>query len=235
MKKISDIYSNVETFDIVRRNQTLLRLKGDEVNGLNVSKLEEIIGDKLGEGTYCFSIKYLGLAKKKIGKIRGVIQNKNPKERVKENMDSILLNEKINNLEANIQKMLKNNGGADYKQVLELQKTTFEIQLDFYKTQNKSLTDKIDKLETKLEQLEGEGNETGGLNQILGLIPMFLKTKGIGAASLKDNVSSDPSDIPSEFIEALGKVDYSKVSEEQKQKIVNYFNMFSTQLPLKEN
>ena len=234
MKKISDVYNNVETFDIVRRNQTLLRLKGDDINGKNVAQMEEILGDKLGEGTYNFSIKHFGEHKKKVGKIRGVIQNKSPKERVKENMDSILLNEKINKLDQSIEKLIKNNGGADYKQVLELQKTTFEIQLDFYKTQNIMLAEKIDKLEEKIESFEKEDNSSGGINQILGLIPMFLNKSKIGAASLKDNVSSDPSDIPGEFIEALGKVDYSKVSEEQKNKILGYFNLFSNQLPLKQ-
>lgn len=236
MTKISDVYKDVETFDVLKRGQLLLRLKSNEINGKSKVEIEELIGEKLGDGVYSFAIKCFGATKKNVGRIRGVTEIKNPKEKFEsDNMNAVFINDKINGLEASIQKLMKSNNGTDYKQILDLQKTTFEIQLDFYKTQVKNLSDEVNKLHEKIEKFEANSAEPDSqLDKILTLIPMFLNKNKI-TGQLRDNTISDSTDIPPAFIDALGRVDYSQISEDQKEKILGYFNQFASQLPLKES
>ena len=239
MKKIQDTYHDIETFDIIKRGVLLKRFKGMEVNGKNKPQIEELIGKELGEGVFSAAVKKIGVNKKSVEKIRGVVENTNPKEKFESaNMDNALLKQ----LSADFNKLVSSKEGNS-SQLLEFQRQLSQSTIDWYKEQNKALEAKVTKLEDKLEVLEdkletAKASEGGssGLDQILGLIPMFFNKKNIPVGTLKDeNTLSDASDIPPSFIDALGKVDYSRVSPEQQNQILNYFNMFSKQLPLKEN
>lgn len=225
--KLIDVYDNVEYFEIISRGKTLFRLEGENINGKTKSEVEYAVGEALGEGYKNFVLKFYGEAKSKTGRMRGRIKDKR-KELLHVDAN---INDRLNALE-NIIKAASKESTPNAQTLMDMQRQTMQIQIDFYKNLCDQLERKVQKLE---KEIESGGAGSAGIDTILNLAQIFLSKKGAGKVDLGDEVPSDPGSIPPEFIQALGKVDYTKVSPDQQEKILKYFNMLSSQLPMKGN
>lgn len=170
-KKTSDIYKGVEYLHIVKNKKLLLQLESDEINGLKHSEIQKLIGDKIGEGQYNYVLKFDGNITPKRGSIRAFTSIKVIKKPDSE--DSSKLLKMIQQLESKID---NKNSNTDVKDLLDLRKQTYEIQLGFYKERVAQLQEENTRLR---KQLEDEGGQGSGntLETLLALGQAFLAGK----------------------------------------------------------
>ena len=253
-KKIRKVYTlqpdnkfeDVEYIELTQNKKTVHTFPSNEIEGITKYELQKKIGDMFGTGKFFASVKYNGQYSNKRFPIKGLILGTNT---MSNNTDQSISKDEI-------EKLLKNNSNNNNSGVIEVLKLTYANQIDSLKEVIKDLKDTlrdrdkeisktndiINSLKDQIRDLEineSKKDEGGGLLEMVsqlaalksgGLSGLFGSTK----TPVLTSINSDPSDIPPEFINALGKVDFSKISDEQKKQYVNVFNQFANQLPLKQ-
>jgi len=244
---LEDVFKDVEYIEISKNGIPLYTFTEKEVNGITKFEFQKMLGKKFGVDRFSASMKFKNNYTNKKFPIRSIVLGE--VKNVKDNNNGQSVN-KIDELENIIKQIPNQNPAENYTQLLDLTKLTYENEINRlretiqeqkneiadYKKEVKELNKENVKLIKKIDEAENEGGNNFvdmllQLNQLRGV----LKT-GSGMAknssSLK-NVKSDVSDIPEEMLEALGKVDYSKIPKQDIQKYIMLFENISNQLPLK--
>jgi hypothetical protein len=169
---------NIIYLDILNKGSQVLRLNALETNGKTKSEIQDLIGGKLGAGNYYFSLMLEGDPVAKTGRIRGTVNNpaiKMPAP-ISEapNRESAILHE----IEV-IKNQLNNTGTANnINEFLAMYKSTYEIQINFYKARVDDLTRENEVLRDKLHKIELEANQSGGLGDLI--LPLLINKLGLG-------------------------------------------------------
>lgn len=236
------VLKKIEYFDIHKNNQVIKTFK-DEINDFTWRRLQNEIGDICGSGLYHYSFKQTGSDIINKGTIRGIKSDNSlidPNETEIKNLKS-----KINLLSDNLNKVNKDSGGINVEILMSIAKQSYETQINFLNMEISRRELTIAKLETKIENLENELNESDaiidelksktGVSQYLELAQSFLKVKSAGLQPVENLSASNRSDIPDEILQLLGLVDYSRIHPDELNKIIDYMKIFIQKLPLKGN
>jgi len=234
-KEQNDIYTDVEYAQIFKDGISLYVYDANELNGKSKMEFQKMLGDQFGPGMFLATIKRKNIMATKNYRIRAIKFGSNKKIDNTETQSD----HKIKDLENKMNNM--NNNSPTFDQILILTKQTYTLQIESLKDRINELksdlkekTEIIEKLQSKLTSLENENNSGGGLMDMIQQavqLKQILKPN-VPIKSLKD-IPTDRNSIPEQFINALGKVDYTKVPQEDIEKYVNFFENFSNQLPLK--
>ena len=235
------ILKNIDYFDVLKNKTQIKSFTGKEVEGFKWRDVSLAIGKIAGQGVYRYTFKFKDSDEIHNGSIRGIEQNEIHKETktdhtLKNQID--LLSDKLERLTSN------NSGGIGIELLISVTKQSYETQITFLNSQLSQKDLNINKLETKIDELNDEldlcyqqiedlKGQTG-ISSYLEIAKKFLDTKLPGKQvekiSLKD---SNPSDIPESILNLLGVVDWNQVDPHIINEIVKYLNMFIPQLPKK--
>jgi hypothetical protein len=154
MTKKADLetFKNVEFIDVTRRGRTLLTIKESELQGKNKRWLQEHVGNSLGEGHHWLSIKIAGQSTYEKQKIRAIATDPEKKNPVNDSASDEIaaLRRSIEATQGNIS--------------IDLLKTAYQMQIDFYKDRVTALEMQLKDANEKIKKLEAE---TGDENNIL--------------------------------------------------------------------
>lgn len=232
------VLNDVEYFDVYQNKQNTITFNGLEINGLTWRKLQELIGKKIGAGVYKYSFKQ----NKDSNIFNGTIRAISNREKKLNDSNNPEITNQLLSLQKEIQSIKNNSGNVGTDLLISVTKQSYETQINFMTLQLNQKDKVIEKLEKNIDDLEKELTEQDsiiddlkgktGISQYIGIVQDLLKVKNgkVEKISLKD---SDSSDIPKEFIDLLGVVDWSQVEDNIKQEIFKYLNMFIPKLPLK--
>ena len=206
---INNVLKNIDYFHVFKNGKVVLML-GNELDGKTKTELQQEIGNRLGNGTYTYSMKYLNDAKNYRGKIRGFSLEEKNNIKESEDMTDPALVAVLGKLAENLSnKHDENNFSAQLEKF-------YKLQMDFQKEQ-------ILKLEKELEKIKKE-NEAGSggidLSTLMSLQNMITGTKPQGQ-SFQSNVNPVGIKIPGAIIQVLRKVDFSKMDEKTKNDLAN--------------
>ena len=236
------VLKKIEFFDLTKNGTLVRTYSGDELEGVKWRQMQNKIGDELGPGLYNFNFKHVNKPDLHKGTIRAVPtitkpidSNDGEVSKLKNQLD--VLNKRLVDLGRD------SGGGVGVDVLLQVTRDSFTTQIDFYKAEILRKELLISKYEAEIETLNKENDDlTNQLNQnqspsiidkTLEAVAMLTKMRNTNvspAISLKD---SDTSDIPKEILDVLGLVDYTRVTQEQIDKIVSYMKMFVNNFPLK--
>lgn len=222
-----NIFSGLDYVEVIKDGTSLHTYPGNEVEGKSRFDIQKDIGKHFGVGTYYIQYKKSDEASARQMKIRGLKFGENNMTEKKDN--------NFDNQMKNILAELKHNDNG-----LEILKQSYEFKIDTLKEKIIDLQNQISELKAENNKLKSDLEESSGndSSSLLNMIQQFSQMKNIfkgggSNGSLKD-IPTNPSEIPSEFLNALGKIDYSKIPKEDLQKYISVFENFSNQLPLKQ-
>lgn len=202
--KAIDIYDNVDYLHITSRNKTLLQF-GSEINGKKKSEVQALIGIKLGEGRYNYSLKIENDGKIYRGTIRGFIPE--DKKQKKDTVESI----EIESLKHKIEDM--NKSGIDVDKLFSMQEKVFNNQMSF-------LSKQIELQQKQIETLQKSNNDSNGMD-LTSLILPLLMNKGKATMTLNDPINNKSYNLPDRVIEVISKIDFNKLTDEQIESLSN--------------
>lgn len=151
MKK--DVFNNVEYVQIKKNNKQLLFLDDKQINGMTRTELAKLIGVKLGEGVYHYTIKYFKDPKITVGKISSIISPGGAP--VPQQQDLKEFYDQIRKLDQKIEQQAT--GNVNFQAIMEMKDAAYKIQIDFWKGQCDVLRAENEKLKKQVEQ-DGGGN-----------------------------------------------------------------------------
>jgi len=232
------ILENVDFFDVIKNKTTIKTYGKKELEGKTWRELCLLIGQEFGAGIFYYNYKQKNNDLVNRGTVRGV---NNFLATPKENKN-LELNE-LEKIKTQISNLGQSNG-VSVDLLISITKQSYELQINFLNDELRRKQNFIDKLEKQIDDLNDELNNADeqitelqnktGINQYLGMAQDFLKMKmnkgGAPVVTLKD---SNTDDIPTEILNILGAVDWSKVSPEILNTIIMYLNMYIDKLPLK--
>lgn len=244
------IMENFDYFDIIKSKENLLSFKKSDIEKLNKctwrefqfivqDKLNAKYGDKYPAGKYHYVCQKTNSTLIERGLIK-TIDRKSFLDSPTDKKENNKMQELID-LKKELEAIKGSNIPNDM--LISLTKQGYELQINFLnqQLQNKDsiiqqLNRDIEKLENELDayeiQIEDLKSKTG-LNQIIEIGQKMLLAK-FGQAQTVTNLSaSNISDIPDEILNILGLVDYSKIPDEQMQKIIQGLRNYISILPLK--
>lgn len=163
-RKRKDVFNNAEYLTIKRNNRQLLYLDEKEINGLSKTDLAKLIGEKLGEGVYHYTVKYYDDSKITVGKITSIIKpGLQPQPAHDKNLT--IFENRINQLED----LIKNQaaGNTDFQAIMQMKDSAYSIQIEFWKGQ-------VEILKNEVERLKKQLDEAGGGNNLSELIAPVL-------------------------------------------------------------
>ncbi len=165
-EKRKDVFENVEYVQIKKNRKQLLLLEDNEINGKSRTQLAKQIGEKLGEGTYFYTVKYFGNPKITVGKIASIISKGSESKQPHPDMD--IFYEKMKNLDDKIERQAS--GNVNIQAIMEMKDAAYKIQIEFWKSQCDMLHSENDKLK---KQAETDG---GGSNSLVeALTPLIIQ------------------------------------------------------------
>ena len=248
LKGMPDAFRDIEYIEISKNRNTLITFEGKEVNGLTKYEFQLLLGKKLGADKFSASLKFKNNYTNKKFPIRGIILGENKILKAEEKTMPVKDNTNHNDIAKLIERFSNVNPTENFNQMLGLTKTTYEgeisrlkesiadlkMDLNSYKTENKELQKEIIAKNNELNENEGGSGILDMLMQFNQLRNSFSKKGATPNVSNLENVKSDAGSIPEGFLNALGKVDYSKVPAEDITKYIALFDNIANQLPLKE-
>lgn len=192
--KAIDIYDNVDYLHITRQAKTLLQF-GKEINGKKKSEIQALIGLKLGEGRFNYSLKFDNDGKIYRGTIRGFIpENEKTKKDSVESIEIESLKNQIDNMSKSI----------DVDKLFTMQEKVFNNQMTF-------LSKQIELQQKQIETLQKNNNDSSGMD-LTSLILPLLMNKGKATMTLKDTATNNTYNLPDSVINVISKVDFSKLT-----------------------
>jgi len=241
--KQDDKFKNIEYIEVLRNGDTVLLIDGSKINNKTKFDLQKLIGDEISGGRFYINVKEKNVYKPKSMSIRAIKVNGEKEEPgktisiINPNLGSKMIDaENLNILKATYEvslNQLKDNLAKEERKNEKLETENKKLLNEQYESRNK-----ITSLEAELKKIKEEQNGGGGmLEMIQQFLQMKAALKGGITSPVNDNltkIKSDSSDIPPEFLEALGKVDYSQVPQEVREQYVTVFNQVANNLPLKK-
>ena len=207
---ISNVLKSIDYFHVFKNGKPVEMFTGKDLDGKTKTELQQEIGNRLGNGTFTYSMKYLNDAKNYRGKIRGFsIEEKNKLNESEDMTDPALI--------AVLGKLAENlsNKPDESKVSNQIEK--------FYKLQIELLEKQVTKMERELEKIKKEtesGNGGFDLQTLMGLQNMMTGTKQ-PAQSFQSNVNPVGIKIPGAIIQVLRKVDFAQMDEKTKNDLAN--------------
>jgi len=163
--KMKDVFNNVEYLTIKRNNRQLLLLEDKDINGMSRTALAKMIGNKIGEGVFHYTVKYFDNPKITVGKISSIISKA---EQGKEAIpDFSHITDQMKRLE---EKFESGPNNQNFKDVMEMKDAAYKIQIEFWKSQCDMLKMENDKLK---KELESDGGGSSSLVETL--LPALLQ------------------------------------------------------------
>lgn len=207
---IKNVLDNIDYFHVFKGGKVVQMFNGSDLDGKTKTELQQEIGNRLGNGTFTYSMKYLSDAKNYRGKIRGfcIDDKKDLKEDIEMTDPGLIA--VLNKLSENL-----SNKPDDSKVSNQIEK--------FYKLQIELLEKQVQKMEKELEKVKKE-NEAGSggmdLSTLMSLQNMMTGTKP-QAQSFQANTSATGIKIPGAIIQVLRKVDFSQMDDKTKNDLAN--------------
>ena len=233
IKKDKDKFVNIEYLQLFKNKNAVYTFDGVDVEGKTKKEIQLLIGNKFGNQRFSASIKYKDQFNNVVLPLTGIKMGEDNKS----NNEIKMLSDKLDNV-------ISSGGMDNTKFLLDMQKQTFDFiiaekdkQITRLENEVKDLNNDLDDFEKQLEKLNSD--DDGGIQKILSQVSQFYQfysaSKGKKTSSLKglDDIPSDSTSIPPEFLHELGKIDYEKIPAEQRSGIINMFRQFSSNLPLK--
>ncbi len=210
--KQTDKFKDLEYCHVIENGKQRLIIDGSELENKTKYALQTLLGEKLGDGRYFVSLKFKGIDKTKTTSMRSIVLKKDNPEKNTGTADQSFFIEQFNKMESLVKEVsgkLENEKELNYKLRLEL-------------------------LEMK--------NQDNGLDfkELLTAATAIFKNK-TAAPVLQDNVTTAPGininslDIPPDIADLVKKIDWSKVTPENKELIKGYFEKFKQFIPLKKD
>ncbi|MEW6508381.1 MAG: hypothetical protein AB1432_11605 [Bacteroidota bacterium] len=170
-RKRKDVFNNAEYLTIKRNNRQLLYLDEKEVNGLSKTDLAKLIGEKLGEGVYHYTVKYYADPKITVGKITSIMKPGIQPQPIQDK-GLVIFENRINQLE----NLIKNqaSGNSDLQAIMQMKDSAYAIQIDFWKSQAEMYKNEIERLKKQLDDAGGGNNLT---ELIIPLLAQLLTGK----------------------------------------------------------
>lgn len=163
--KQQDIFKGVEYVQIKRNNKQLMILEDGEINGMSRTALAKLIGEKIGEGVYHYTIKYFNDPKVKVGKISAVMISAGREGKgIQPDFSSIT--EQMKRLEERFE---RGNSDNNFQAIMQMKDEAFKVQIDFWKTRAETLQAENERLKKELESDGGGGN-----NQLVEMLLPLL-------------------------------------------------------------
>jgi|GEM_PF-5414569 len=201
--KAIDIYNDVEYLHITKANKTLLQFTGKDINGKRKSEIQSLIGLKLGENRFNYSLKLMNDGKIYRGTIRAFIPDNQKTEKDNINFDQI----KINELEKQLKEVKEKEMSFDFDKILNMQEKIYKTQIDFISKQ-------MEIQNKQIEQLQKNQSDSSGFDLSSLILPLIMK-KGQATMNLKDNATGNNYELPDSLINVVSKIDYSKLTQDQ--------------------
>lgn len=235
------VINKCEYLDIIKNKNTLHTFQGDVLEGLKWRQVQEMVGDKLGVGSFRYAIKFSGDDQVKHGTIRSVVTNEKLQQQ-SQSVNSGLVNA-VSELNKKIDGMASN-APQDTTILIQTIKEGHANTVLMYQERLREKENLVTKYEMKIDALEKELDEadamiaelkskSGNMEYFKALADIVKVKFGSHAQPLSENVQSDESDIPAELLEVLGVVDWERVEPEAITLILDTLNQFIHKLPLK--
>ncbi len=247
---LQDKFEDVEYIEVSKDGLPVHTYSAKEVNGITKYEFQIMLGQKFGVDKFHASMKFKDNYTNKKFPIRSIVIGENKMTKTNNKPDTSI--KKVDELESIIKQLSKQNPQESFNQLLDLTKITYQTEIDrnketisdlkedirTYKLETKELDAEILKLKNKIIEFESESGDSGNFLEMLtqlNKLRSVFKPGSVtqGASPNLNDVRSDAGDIPKGFIDALGKVDYSKVPEGDIEKYIALFDNIATQLPLK--
>lgn len=235
------ILQNIDYFDVFKNKTQITSFNGSQLEDKKWRDVSLMIGKITGQGLFRYSFKFKNSDEIHNGSIRGI----DPGNDTSEHKTDSRLKSQIDELSNKVERLTNSNsGGIGIELLISVTKQSYETQITFLNSQLSQKDLNINKLETKIDELNNEldlcyqqiedlKGQTG-ISSYLEIAKKFLDAKLPGKQvekiSLKD---SNPSDIPESILNLLGVVDWNQVDPHIINEIVKYLNMFIPQLPKK--
>lgn len=219
-------FEGIEYIQVIRGGSVLYTYKGNEVNNLSKLEFQQKIGKDVGQGRFRLAIKEKGQFKNKNMITRGIVLGNtsgnitDDKEKI-----SIPVSDKIET----------SNYSKDT--MLDMMQMSYQMRYDTLKERNDYLQDEIKEYKEYVKELESNNENDNGksidFSKILGSVMQLknlAKNKNI-KSNLKEKLEKLENKVPKKMLDALNKVDYSNISENE---INTYVNLLASYLPQKE-
>ncbi len=235
------VLKGCEYLDIIKNKITIQSFKHDELEGLKWRQVQELVGSKVGAGSFRYTIKFKNDDKTSNGTIRSVVSNEILKKESKlDNTELVSLVKTMTNKLDN----MTNNAPQDTAILIATIKEGHSNSILMYQERLAEKQRLCDKYEIKIDSLEKELGEqddiiaelqskSGNMEYFKALADIVKAKFGGHAQSLADTTNSDESDIPASLLEVLGVVEWSQVPEETVNLILDTLKQFIHKLPLK--
>jgi len=225
------VLNNIDYVDVTRNKGLLKRYNGNELEGKKWREFQETVGKEFGSGKIYYNI-FQKDGRRSSGITNAVgstptkdiiqLQDSSSKEVLKALQE---LNTKVSN----------KSEGIGVETLLQITRQGYDMQISFLNQQLVFKDGVIDNLNKEIESLESELSESGqnsNLSQLIEIGQKFLISK-IGKPTITQLKDSDQSDIPQEILQILGTVDYSRISQENLDKIISILRQYISTFPLK--
>ncbi|MBK9285042.1 MAG: hypothetical protein IPM51_12115 [Sphingobacteriaceae bacterium] len=234
------VLNNVDYMDVTKNKEILKTYYGSDLDKLAWRDVQIKIGSDVGSEFYHYQLKFKNSDQLHKGLIRGVLKDGKTKnvaassdiEKIKDSINQ--LNQKIVNVSSG--------GGVQVDLLIQVTRQSYETQINFLNAEinrrelliNK-LENKIDDLETDLNECQETAQQSGGVSQYIEMAKMFLDVKRGNLKPIDNLKDSNINGIPQEILSVLGMVDYSQIPEQTLNEIINYLKIFIQKLPLRSN
>lgn len=208
---IKNVLENIDYFHLFKGGKVILMFTGQDLDGKTKTELQQAIGNRLGNGTYTYSMKYLNDAKNYRGKIRGFCTDN--KKDLKEDLE--MTDPALIAVLGKLAERLDTKSDDSSKVSNQIEK--------FYKLQIELLEKNLQKLEKELEKAKKDSESGSGgidLSTLMSLQNMMTGTKQ-PIQGFQANASGSGIRIPGAIITVLRKVDFSKMDENTKDDLAN--------------
>lgn len=221
---IPDKFVNVDYLHLFKNRKVVLKFDS-EINGLTKKEVQQIIGERLGEDTFKYSIKFSNDPKNYRGSIRGFTKGISLESKKGNDLE---MNEVLQAIKA-LSENLVDSKKQDPEKIITLTEKFYKTQLEFLTKQNEVLEKKLDKLEKDQSNNQGGLSEALMMNILSGMMGANGATQTAGKG-INDNVQMGS--VPVSFIKVFDQVDFSKIPDEKIQELAGQLNYLVKQLNL---
>lgn len=165
ISKRKDVFTNAEYLIVKKNNRQLLLLEDKEINGMSRTALAKLIGNKLGEGVYHYTIKFYDNPDIKVGKITSIMSKQSVPVQITAQPNLNIFNEQIKRLEEKIEQ--QTTGNTNFNDIMDMKDAAYKIQIDFWKGQ-------CEMLKSENEKLKKEVDSSGGSSVLESLAPVLI-------------------------------------------------------------
>lgn len=226
---------NVDYAYITRRGTQVMEIPGKDLEKVKWRDFQKMVGEKIGSGTFGFTIKFKGSGELYSGQSKAVKFSDSTAIATEDPSMVKTVLEGFKELKKQLEQGI-NSGGITFDMLIGVTKQGYESQISFLNQQIIFKDGVIAELKEDLRDCENENSSlqsSGGIKEYLSVAKDLISAR-LAPTPQVNLQDSTPSEIPDDVLQVLGMVDWNRLDEETLAGIVDYLKKYIFKfLPLK--